>query len=149
MTPQRFRKKLHGPQPEVEAMLVTDRNGAEVEAWCGGESYDVAMAPGQTHHIDITRPNGSKTCAYVGDYVVRDGDRLYPQSRNGFEFNYEPASAPQPQAEDRISSEKADALAKHGPVQPGCRCGYYQLDHPKQGPNCGPVDTQAEGGEQG
>lgn len=51
-TTARWRKK----PVEIEAMQVSARNGAEVAAWCGGESFDVAMAPGQTHHVRVPTP---------------------------------------------------------------------------------------------
>lgn len=67
-SPAKYRTRRSRP---VEAMQVTDRNGAEVEAWCGGHSFDVAMAPGQTHHVKVTTPIGT-VHARPRDYVVRN-----------------------------------------------------------------------------
>jgi hypothetical protein len=84
---ERFRKR----PVEIEAMRVTDRNGAEVEVWCGGESYDVAMAPGQTHHVDIKTLEGTMR-ADVGDYVIKGVQgEFYPCKPDIFRATYEAA----------------------------------------------------------
>lgn len=90
MATKRFRKKQDPVY--VEAMQVTDRNGAEVEAWCGGESYDVGMAPGQTHHVDVPTAAG-RGYAKVNDFVVRaDDGRFWVLGPATFAAHYEPAN---------------------------------------------------------
>lgn len=85
---RRFRKK----PVVIEAIQLTQRNGAEVEAWCGGESYDVAMAPGLTHHVDIPTLEGTMR-ADVGDWIIKGVQgELYPCKPEILEATYEEVS---------------------------------------------------------
>jgi hypothetical protein len=97
--PTKYRKKPVEVEATVEAMPVTEHNLAEVAAWCGGKLRDAGRMP---PHIAIPIPKGGTTLAFVGDYVLSDGGRFYPQSRGGFEATYEPVqSTSEPQGEPR------------------------------------------------
>lgn len=66
----RYRRRR--PSGSVEAVKLTQRNGAEVAAWCGGESFDVGMAPGLCHHVEVPHPDGSYVWAKPGDYIRKN-----------------------------------------------------------------------------
>lgn len=88
MAPQTYRRKNR--QRTVQAIQVTQKNGSEVEAWCGGESYDVGMAPGLTHHVDVPVAGTFRRArAIVGHYVIKSNDCFYILSAEGFAAWYE------------------------------------------------------------
>lgn len=84
-------KKYRKKPVEIEAVQVTQRNGEEIESWIGAsaKSYDVGMAPGMTHHIDIDTLEGTMR-ADVGDWIIKGvKGEFYPCKPDIFEATYE------------------------------------------------------------
>lgn len=94
-----LRYQRRRPAGEVEAMKLTQRNGAEVAEWCGGESFDVGMAPGLTHHVNVPAPKragvGPVARAKPGDYIRRsEAGHFAVMSGRRFDAFYELAPNP-------------------------------------------------------
>lgn len=75
----------------VEAMQLTETNGAEIAEWCGGEH--VQNPNGFDNVVHIHTREGTMT-AFTGDYVIRepfptDDRRYYPCKPEIFEATYQ------------------------------------------------------------
>ena len=120
-----YRKK----QVQVEAVQLTQRNGAEVGEWCGGNSYDVGMAPGLTHHVDVPTPDmDAATRATPGYYVLQEACGCFNVlDAATFEATYEPVDrSEQPATEEDLDDVRADVITvfEPNPIEPGGECAF-------------------------